>query len=274
MIEVKIICDSISKKDKRITTFVLKYPRYIHSELMTHRMLSRNSSSSRAITPKKFVQQIVCDPVIPIHWGKTQSGMQARKELSTIKKFLARRLWLLARFPAVLFAKLLNMVGLHGQITNRLLEPWAYISVICTSTEWDNFYSLRCDSNAHPDIQDLAEKMLNAHNQSVPKVLDWSQWHLPFILDSDRSYPNCDLIKFSVARCARVSYLNHDKSKPNPEKDRQLFEKLLANGHMSPFEHQASPSEECIRSGNFIGWNQYRKSLISEHRNNFDRLLK
>ena len=42
-----VIADSISPVGKRITTLELVYPRYIHSEFMTHRMFSRNASSSR-----------------------------------------------------------------------------------------------------------------------------------------------------------------------------------------------------------------------------------
>jgi thymidylate synthase ThyX len=50
MIKAKVITDSISKHTgQRITTFELDYNRYIHGELMTHRVFSRNSSSSRAI---------------------------------------------------------------------------------------------------------------------------------------------------------------------------------------------------------------------------------
>ena len=78
MISVKVIADSISAHTKqRITTLELEYPRFIHAELMTHRVFSRNSSSSRAIPIQTMINHIKATTAIPIHWGKNQSGMQA-----------------------------------------------------------------------------------------------------------------------------------------------------------------------------------------------------
>ena len=37
-IKAVIIADSISPQGHRITTYLLTYPRFIHGELMTHRM--------------------------------------------------------------------------------------------------------------------------------------------------------------------------------------------------------------------------------------------
>lgn len=53
---------------------------------MTHRVFSRNSSSSRAIPIEKMVQQVENDPVIPVYWGKNQKGMQAKEELDEWNK--------------------------------------------------------------------------------------------------------------------------------------------------------------------------------------------
>lgn len=274
MFEAKVICDSVSVGGKRITTFLLKYPRYIHSEVMTHRMLSKNASSSRAIPYKKMIGEVLRSPVIPIHFGKNKPGMQADQELSRIGRYLAKNIWLWARFPAIMFAYLLGMLGLHKQITTRILEPWLHINVICTGTEWDNFYHLRCSEHAHPDFRYLAEQMLEAHNNSVPKILRKGQWHLPLVLDEEfEKYEEVrDRIKFSVARCARVSYLNHDKSAPDFKKDTKLHDVLLSNGHMSPFEHQACPTRKNLKSGNLVGWKQYRKTLKNECVNHFNRL--
>ena len=55
-ISAKIIADSYSAiNGKRITTFELVYPRFIHSELMTHRLFSRNAMSSRAVPIQKMI---------------------------------------------------------------------------------------------------------------------------------------------------------------------------------------------------------------------------
>lgn len=272
--EAKIISDSISSVGKRITTFVLKYPRYIHSELMTHRAFSKNASSSRAIPMSKIIKQVITDPVIPIHFGANKVGMSANNELTGLRRIVAKYLWLGARWPAALFAYAMKLVGLHKQIGNRILEPWMYIHVVLTGTEFDNFYSLRCDKeHAHPDIYMLAEKMLEAHNNSIPEL---TKVHLPFVLDEEKvMYDGDTLISISAARCCRISYLNHDNSKPNVQKDIELCNTLKGNGHRSPFEHQAfslQDKEEC--SGNFVGWLQYRKTLENENYDNFARLEK
>ena len=72
----KIIADSISEKGKRITTFELEYPRIIHSELMTHRVFSRNAMSSRAVPVGKMLQQIVENPAMPVRFGVNKRGME------------------------------------------------------------------------------------------------------------------------------------------------------------------------------------------------------
>jgi hypothetical protein len=268
--QATIIADSISIAGKRITTFLLTYPRYIHPEMLTHRAFSKNASSSRAVPVSKLLRQVISDPVIPIHFGANQAGMSAKEELKGWMRWLASSLWLGARWPAVGFVWALNKLGLHKQITNRLLEPWLYITVILTGTEFDNFYWLRCDKeHAHPDIYDLAEKMLAAQNNNAPKI---TEVHLPFIKDDEWNQYDADtLIKLSVARCCRVSYLNHDKTEPNLQKDLTLHDSLLKAGHMSPFEHQAAAQTDEI-CGNFVGWRQYRKLLAGENRTNYPRL--
>ncbi len=65
--QVKIIADSCSHEGKRITTFQLRYPRFIHSEVMTHRVFSRNASSSRAIPVIKLINQVEANPAMPVH---------------------------------------------------------------------------------------------------------------------------------------------------------------------------------------------------------------
>ena len=156
--EVKVIEDSINPYNKvRLTTLQLRYWRAIHGEFMTHRVFSRNASSSRAIPIKKFISQVWNDPAMPVHWGKNQAGMKARSELTPLQIKLCKFIWISASKVACIFAYLLSLVGLHKQIGNRILEPWQYISVIVTATEWDNWFELRNHPDAQPDIQELAK---------------------------------------------------------------------------------------------------------------------
>jgi thymidylate synthase ThyX len=288
-ISAKIIEDSINKAGCRLTTFVLKYPRFILAEVNTHRVFSRSSASSRAIPVKKMLEQVLSDPAMPIFWGKNQPGMSATEQLTGKELAKAKTLWIMARNEAVSSVRDLNDLGLHKQIANRILEPWMWTYTVLTATDFGNFYNLRLDPNAQPEMKQLAECMLEAHKNSVPRPVagkgycDISEthdcdWHLPFVTKEERDaneFEIEDLLKFSVARCARVSYANHE-GVIDYAKDRILHDKLIASGHMSPLEHQAYPNMYStehgyipIRDGNFRGWLQYRKSIPDENKSQF-----
>lgn len=232
------------------------YPRFVHSEFMTHRMFSRNAASSRAIPIKTLIKQVVEDPVMPVWWGKNQSGMQAPEELGFLDKENAGFNWLLARDEAVARVEKLVKIGLHKQIANRLLEPWMWITVIVSATEWINFFTLRCHPDAQPEIQKIAYMMRDLYRESEP---EFRIHHLPLKQPEDNGIMIEDMMKICVGRCARVSYLTHE-GKRDPQADIKLHDQLLANGHWSPFEHVAISGGPGW-SGNFYGWRQYRKEL-------------
>ena len=91
--EVKIICDSISPQDIRLTTFQLRYWRPIHSELMTHRVFSRNAGSSRARPSAAIIEQVKKDPWGPLEWGANQSGMQSAGPVDEHTQLLSQKAW-------------------------------------------------------------------------------------------------------------------------------------------------------------------------------------
>jgi thymidylate synthase ThyX len=182
MITAKIVADSVNTtiRHKRITSFILTYPRFIHAELMTHRMFSRNAASSRAIPISKFIEDVLTDPALPIHWGANQKGMQADNEVNEETKIKAMQIWNEARDSAVSHAKQLNELGIHKQIANRLMEPFFHITTLVTATEYQNFFKLRAHSAAQPEIRDLAYKMVDALADSIPERKTQGQWHIPF----------------------------------------------------------------------------------------------
>lgn len=283
-ISAKLIADSSTSDGVRLTSWVLRYHRYIHAELMTHRVFSRNASSSRAIPVEKMIAWCQEDPAIPIEWGKNQKGMQAGEPLNAGEQIIAEKAWLQARDRAIEATRLLLELGVHKQIANRILEPWHHIAVIVSTTQLKNWFALRNHKDAMPEIKHLAALMQTEYNASTPvrRENSWLSlpedikgapaWHLPFITDQERwHYPVDVLIKCSVARCARVSYMNHDGTSPSIEKDLELHDRLVVQQplHASPAEHQARPliqgeSPERL-SGNFArGWLQYRKTLRNE----------
>jgi thymidylate synthase ThyX len=303
MITARILLDSIAPNGKRLTTWVLTYPRFIHAEFMTHRVFSRNASSSRAIPVKKMLDDVKNNPAVPVYWGKNQSGMQAAEELddttsitlweangpypepyTTTARAAAQREWLKARNSAIFHVEKMVELGLHKQIANRLLEPWMHITVLATTTEHENFFSLRAHKDAQPEFQQLAYIMLDEYQKSVPNKLEVGQWHIPFgdkfeevrlvsLNNSNYDVESPDWhkgmtelrLKIATARCARVSYLNFD-GKDDYSADVALADRLASSGHWSPFEHCAQAMETATVSGNFIGWKQYRKFFSQENR--------
>lgn len=286
-VSAKVIKDSISPAGVRITTLELEYPRIIHSELMTHRVFSRNSASSRAIPVSKVIELVESNPAMPVHWGKNQAGMQAKEELDDLNKEAVRQLWLEAAKQAVSIAKVMADIGAHKQVVNRILEPFQHMKVVVTSTEWANWDWLRDHPDADPTIHALAKEMKRVRNESIPMYLDFGDWHLPYV-ETYKRYDNNSMsavyldenhneISLEQARmisascCAQTSYRKQDGSL---EKAEDIFKKLIESEpcHASPVEHMATPiSSDWGRgvthedwqgrqwSANFRGWVQFRQ---------------
>jgi hypothetical protein len=224
--------------------------------------------------------------------------MQGGEELTGNNLEVARNIYLDAMRDAIRHARLLADTGASKQIVNRIIEPYTHIKVIVTSTQWANWYALRDHPAAEPHIELLAKAMLESFEASTPTELPFGGWHLPYVDATDdeidhaalyaleqnpRLGDNEDnlmaeilsiLAKVSVARCARVSYDNHDGTKPRLLKDLLLYADLMEKRplHASPAEHQASPDrlvgpswESPHLHGNFVGWKQYRKLFPHEN---------
>lgn len=278
---LKSVCD---QGQEPLTTLHLRYPRFIHAEIMTHRVFSRNARSSRAVPVKTMIEEVLIDPVIPWHWTKNQPGMQGEvghvesvllQELESWMRgedyhstYTAEEAWLEARDLAVRAAKGFADAGYHKQISNRLLEPFMWIDVLVTADKWDNFFELRDHPDAEPHFQELAQMIRKAIDEADAQELTAGEWHLPYITEEDRAeLPLEDLQKVSVARCARISYTPFDGN-ASYEREFERFKKLLGPPvHASAFEHVAQadwidqPYAEWAnpeQHRNFTGWNQYR----------------
>jgi hypothetical protein len=293
-ISAKVIAHSITEEGQEIITFELEYPRFIHAEVMTHRVFSRNAQSSRAV-PVKNTLAVNSKPVEPLIWGKNKAGMSSTEVLEGFKLHVAKLTWSVGAWVAKKVSSVLNWAGLHKQWANRGTEPYSRIKVIMTTTEIDNFYRLRLDEDAaQPEIIALAKAMQKAHNQSEPILLYPGQWHLPYISTVEVStgqlyftdWTNTentsleDARKISASACAQVSYRKLDTS---IEKALGIYERLFSGPkpHLSPTEHQATPidydedfsfynwpkgithvdRENKLWSGNFKGWIQFRQLI-------------
>jgi hypothetical protein len=297
-ISAKVIAHSVTKEGQEIITFELEYPRFIHAEVMTHRVFSRNAQSSRAV-PVKNTLAVNSKPVEPLVWGKNKAGMSSTEVLEGFKLHVAKLTWSVGAWVAKQVSSILNWAGLHKQWANRSTEPYSRIKVVLTTTEIENFYWLRLDKEAaQPEIIALAEAMQKAHNQSEPNLLHPGQWHLPYISSIETptrqlyftDWTNTESIsledarKISASACAQVSYRKLDTS---IEKALGIYERLFSGPkpHLSPTEHQAAPIDyeseilyalpnQCwtdgithldrdgkLWSGNFKSWIQYRQLI-------------
>lgn len=260
--EVKVIEYSLNPYNGiELITLQLRFPRFILAEMNTHRTFSRNASSTRAIPTKKLIKQILDNPVTPEIYGSNKPGMQSGDELIGWRLWAAKKVWLLAGKFACGFASLLTKIGLHKQWAGRIVEPWMWTSVVLSSTEWNNFFNLRCHKDAQPEIFVIACMMKQAIENSVGvKQL----CHLPYVSSEERNtLSNSDCVKVSIARCARVSYLTHDGSSPQIEDDIKLCTRLVGSVpiHASPAEHQAWAFKANVFEKNFRGWRQARTEI-------------
>lgn len=294
-ISAKVVADSTTDNGVRITTFELEYPRFIHSEIMTHRAFSRNAASSRAIPIAKVVGQVLEDPAMPTYWGTNQPGMQAGREHPIVPQ--CEFYWKQAAKRATECVESLHNLGLHKQIVNRVLEPFQRMKTIVTATEWNNFFYLRDHEDAQPEIRELAKAMKVAQEASTPIFLLPGEWHLPYVeyIDPDpvEGTPYSvggkpvgleDALKISASCCAQVSYRVLDDGL---EKALKIYKTLIESKpqHCSPFEHQATPMADPfvsvndrdfnnhdegathidmngdLWSGNFKGWIQHRQII-------------
>jgi thymidylate synthase ThyX len=232
---------------------------------MTHRVFSRNAASSRAIPIQKMIDEIKKCPARPVHWGRNQKGMQAHEALDRDTALAAIALWDKAALQAISIAEQMVSLGVHKQIANRLLEPFAHMTTLVTATDFDNFFSLRADPDAQPEFQTLAFNALDAYLDGTPQALAPGEWHIPFGDRMPQGLQVAERLKIAVARAARVSYKTFE-GKIDPVEDYRLHDRLAEGGHWSPFEHVAQCLETRERSGNFLGWGQYRKQFPRENR--------
>lgn len=265
-IKATVIADSISSvlHAPRMLTLEIEYPRFILAELNTHRMLSKNSSSSRAVPASKAIDAVMNSPALPVFWGKNQAGMQAKEEIEKVEE--AKFYWNNCKEMAATYVDILTGededIHLHKQTACRLIEPWQMMKTVISGTEWGNFFWLRDDPAAQPEFQELARCIKESTLLSVPVRLHPGEWHLPYVhsvlasliyknsgerkieqvfLDPDRKELTLEEAKkISVSCCAQVSYRKLDQTK---EKALAIYDKLISGGkiHASPFEHQATP---------------------------------
>lgn len=221
-------------------SFLVRFPKILLAELNTHRMLVRNCGSSRAIPTSTFIKNIKDDPYVPIFTGLKAGMIGIELEEDSFNVKLARALWSMSRGFSLVISKLFHKLNIHKQNANRVLEPYTYVDLVLSGTEWDNLLHLRCALDAQPDFKIVADKIAELIRTDVfPRELKPGQWHVPFIDTYHQHLTLQQNIQVAIARIARVSYMRHGSDEIELEKDIALAKTLSSSGHLSPLEHVA-----------------------------------
>lgn len=295
-ISAKVLADSMNSQGIRFTTFECHYHRYILPEVNTHRALSKNGASSRAIPTEKLVAMCEAELVEPFEWGLDQSGMQAFTHADAELEAVGRAIWNEARRDAIRHASQLNELGFAKQIVNRVMEPFLSTRTVLSGTDWRNFETLRYHKDAQPEFRELARCIIEAKAASKPRILGVGEWHTPYILPEDEERfrlwskekdfvaeieqvitnrhvwfeTDAALIRcmVSAARAARASYRTAEGKQTDFVKDLELFKRLVVTQpvHASPTEHQATPYalEKNYMTANLRGFVPFRRLIIGE----------
>jgi hypothetical protein len=278
----KIIADSITDDGHRLVTVEAGCWRPVLAEQNTHRVLSRNSASMRAIPVQKILDRFRDDPMLPAEWGAERPGMQQGPPLEGLALAEAHILWGdLHDYTAERIQRYLDenplkdadgndiegATRLHKGLLNRWMEVGLQQVQIITGTQWDGYFWQRCHAAADKNIRLMAEAIQEAVAKSEPTLLPKDWWHLPYFGasggfedDWDRlkewCVANVDGIeewegyyearkwakKVSAGRCARVSLLNQD-GRRDIENDLLLYDRLADRSDDPVNPPHASPLE-------------------------------
>lgn len=288
MVEVDLLQYSRSARTgTTIASFQWEYPRFIHAEVMTHRVLGRNAGSSRAM-PTMSAIELGMDKMVTPNFAMNRKGMQPGEKLSFEDNRIAREIWQNAAFSCINAAKELQSLKVHKQWANRMLEWFSPIRIVATATEWDNFLWLRNDEETQTEFEMLANRVEHFLTFVEPDVVPMGHAHVPYVdrkingLEVEYSIDGQPLtmqqaLRVSASVCGQMSYRKADTSLVKAD---DMYDKFMRGRrvHASPFEHQGIVAHENIDrmskfydpavthfdrkgnwwSGNLKGWIQHR----------------
>jgi thymidylate synthase ThyX len=230
--DVLIRGDAITPDNHRITTMELSLPRCLLAQFNKHRAFVSNTASARAIPSQRYIDSVKDTPYVPT-LTLNQKGMTGEPVSYEPTAAAAHEAIGQLFTEAVSLVRLLASLGIHKQNANRYLEPFAMVRLLVTATDWDNFFKLRsgdADCPTQDDFKTVANAMKAAYDTSVPAAIEYGEMYMPVFEH------HTDNFRQAIARCARLSYLTHDGAY-SVEDDERLYDRLLIDGHLTPFEH-------------------------------------
>lgn len=273
LIKARLVLHSRSRRTGiDLITVECRFPRFILPQVRTYGSLAYSVRSSRAVPVETMIREVEETPYVPNAWRKRQKGMVAGAKLPEAEALSCEQAWHDARGAALRAARVMAGSKAAKETANRVLEPfgWAWAVITGTIEAWEWFWDQRVADDAQPEIQTLAQKIMDAWLRSQLKepyaeddtqFLETGYWHLPYITNRDLNtfgsqYEKLCLI--SARRCARVSYAPFDAAEPDPVEDVQKGEGLWEVGHLSPFDHPALACHTSAQRGKHLGWMTYR----------------
>lgn len=261
-----------------LLTYIVEVPLYIWVELLTHKRLARNASSSRAQKPKRHAEMGWHTPPTFYEQGEfMQAGEPFPDELQD-----ELHIWWDAFHEAQYQAIADKLAELEGrgytwakEQVNRLYPTTKMVRGMLTGTEsaWRSVFALRASREADTAMQLLMRQMTQ---QWGAVDFQFSDEHIPFggFLDcGDDAFYEVRATQ-AAARAARIS---NGKPGPGQRSDSELAADLLRGRHLSPFEHQARWVDFPLRSALYslpndglrvpgieYGWQNRRAELEEE----------
>lgn len=242
-IKAKVIKDS-TYNGTRIITIEAEYPTMLQAQLNTHRMVVRNCSSSRAIPTRNFIET----PFIPTKVGRNCAGMSAKEYLDGAELEAFQEDWLkLYQNINEQVLELQAKYNIHKQTLNRVLSSgFSTTKGVFTATldSWLHVLMLRLHGDAQPEIQELAERIKEAIEASTPQVLQYGEFHLPYVDSVENGDDNIN-IKLSISQIAQVSYRKLDDT---IEKALKIFQQLHLLDHTPENPPHWSPCQHVMQA--------------------------
>lgn len=286
-----------------VSTFETRMPKVVLPQFATHRNFSKSASSARAIPGRKYRKLLT--GWMPEAFPKNAKGMSPSKLLVGAHEFMAKLLWKSLYYITCVFHQLFIWLGVHKEIANRLLDAFAYINIIVSTTYLKNFFALRIEDNAQDQIEEVAKDMKVAFDSKKAVV---RHIHLPLIENDDiddifddpsthilskekqtllrlsiynlilgkgshsiRDYKSIPariymlLIMINTCKTARGSYLNHYQPRTLAA-NKEFYEDLVVSKPI-----HASPAESCAMSKELYKYLVRKDSTVKKwhlHRRN------
>lgn len=265
MIAATIVADSVNQHGDRLTTFELTLPKSLVAQFNTHRMIARNSASSRAIPTLRIVNQVLDDAYRPDVWHyKADHGMQPAGVMSDADSMEMDSIEYRIRAAVIEGVRDMAALGAAKEDINRYLEPWMWSTIVATATEWENYFKQRDHEDtqsAHAILARNMRKLLNEVSLPVHRFgedckSEAGYWHLPYVTDDERYTLRPEVLpRLSAVRCARVSYGRQGVT-TNVMDELKRYEDFPRLGHWSPLEMpcRANPDGDFDPDGNLTMW--------------------